>query len=91
MNSFYFFEAEANYKDEILESFNKKSFKGQKIVTGEAEPHNGPGKKNKEKDFKKKDFNKKDFTKKDFKKKDFKKKDPKKKKKENPGKEKRRG
>ncbi|MCX6580096.1 MAG: DEAD/DEAH box helicase [Candidatus Aminicenantes bacterium] len=84
MNSFSFFEADANYKDEILEAFNKKSFKGQKIVTGEAEPHNGPGKKNKEKDFKKKDFNKKDF-----KKKDFKKKDPKKKKKENPANQKR--
>ncbi|MDQ1352532.1 MAG: ATP-dependent helicase DeaD [Acidobacteriota bacterium] len=78
MNSFSFFEADANYKDEILESFNKKSFKGQKIITGEAEPYNGPGKKNKEKDFKRNDTKRKDFKKK------------KKEKKQKPGKQKRR-
>ncbi|HLP58157.1 MAG TPA: DEAD/DEAH box helicase, partial [Candidatus Deferrimicrobium sp.] len=89
MNSFSFFEADANYKDEILKSFNKKLFKGQKIIAAEAEPYGGPGKKFKEKDSKKDDsFKKRDtfkikdskkedsFKKKDtFKKKDFKKDD----------------
>lgn len=84
MNSFSFFEADNNYKDEILKSFNKKLFKGQKIIAAEAEPYGGPGKKIKEKDsnkkdsFKKdskKDFAKKDFTKTDFTKTDFPKKE----------------
>ena len=60
MNSFSFFEADANYKDEILQSFNKKLFKGQKIIAAEAEPYNGPGKKNKENGTNKKGTFKKD-------------------------------
>lgn len=88
MHSFSFFEADSNYKDEILESFNKKSFKGQKVIAGEAEPYNGPGKKTKEKDHKKKDFQKKEFRKRDFQNKDSKKK---KEKKQKQGKQKRRG
>ncbi len=64
MNSFSFFEADANYKDEILKSFNKKSFKGQKIIAGEAEPYDGPGKKTKEKDSRRNDFKRKDSKKK---------------------------
>lgn len=84
MHSFSFFEADANYKDEILESFNKKSFKGQKIIAGEAEPYNGPGKKTKEKDSKRSDSKRNESKRKDSKKK-------KKEKKQKPGKQKRRG
>jgi ATP-dependent RNA helicase DeaD len=71
MHSFSFFEADVDYKDEILNSFNKKLFKGQKIIAAEAEPFNGPAKKFKENDSKKKEFSKKEFSKKDFSKKDF--------------------
>lgn len=39
MHSFAFFEADAEFKDTILNSFNKKKFKGQKIVVEEAEPY----------------------------------------------------
>jgi ATP-dependent RNA helicase DeaD len=52
MHSFSFFEADANYKDDILKAFNRKKFKGHKIIAEEAEPFNG--KKSKEKDHKKK-------------------------------------
>jgi ATP-dependent RNA helicase DeaD len=52
MHSFSFFEADANYKDNILKAFNQKKFMGQKIIAEEADPYNG--KKNKEKDYKKK-------------------------------------
>jgi ATP-dependent RNA helicase DeaD len=52
MHSFSFFEADANYKDDILKAFNQKKFKGYKIIAEEAEPYNGRGKK--EKDYKKK-------------------------------------
>jgi len=38
MHSFSFFDAEAYYKDTILKAFNKKSFKGHKIIVQEAEP-----------------------------------------------------
>jgi len=38
MHSFSFFEADSNYKDNILKAFNQKKFKGQKIVAEEAEP-----------------------------------------------------
>jgi ATP-dependent RNA helicase DeaD len=37
-HSFTFFEADAEFKDTILRSFNKKKFKGQKMVVEEAEP-----------------------------------------------------
>jgi ATP-dependent RNA helicase DeaD len=50
MHSFSFFEADANYKDNILKDFNQKKFKGHKIIADEAEPYNG--KKSKEKDYK---------------------------------------
>ena len=52
MHSFSFFEADANYKYDILRAFNRKKFKGHKIIAEEAEPYNG--KKSKEKDYKKK-------------------------------------
>jgi len=86
MHSFSFFEAEARYKDEILRSFNKKSFKGQQIITEESAPDRSP--KGKDRDYKKgKDFKKgKGFKAKDFKDRDFKDKDFKKKKKKKQGK-----
>lgn len=37
MNSFSFFEADSEYKDTILKSFNRKRFKGQPIIAQEAE------------------------------------------------------
>ena len=52
MHSFSFFEADANYKDNILKAFNQKKFKGYKIIAEEAEPYNGGEKK--DKDYKKK-------------------------------------
>ena len=54
MHSFSFFEADANYKDDILRAFNQKKFKGHKIIAEEAEPHNGRGKKEKDYKMKKK-------------------------------------
>jgi ATP-dependent RNA helicase DeaD len=54
MHSFSFFDAEAYYKDTILKAFNKKSFKGHKIIVQEAEGTPYPGKKTKEKDKKQK-------------------------------------
>jgi len=54
MNSFSFFEADADYKDDILQSFNKKKFKGQKIACDEAVPSGTDGKKTWNKDFSKK-------------------------------------
>jgi ATP-dependent RNA helicase DeaD len=54
MHSFSFFEADANYKDEILKSFNSRSFNGRKMTSEEAEPHIGKGLKDKKgKDSKK--------------------------------------
>jgi len=53
MHSFSFFDAEAYYKDTILRAFNKKSFKGHKIILQEAGGTPYPGKKTKEKDKKK--------------------------------------
>jgi hypothetical protein len=52
MHSFSFFDAEAYYKDTILRAFNKKSFKGHKIIVQEAGGTPYPGKKTKEKDKK---------------------------------------
>jgi ATP-dependent RNA helicase DeaD len=49
MHSFSFFEADADYKDNILKAFNQKRFKGLKIFAEEAEPYDG--KKTKEKDY----------------------------------------
>ncbi len=55
MHSFSFFDAEAYYKDTILKAFNKKSFKGQKIIVQEAGENPYPaGKKPKEKKIKEK-------------------------------------
>jgi ATP-dependent RNA helicase DeaD len=61
MQSFSFFEADDDYKDLILKSFNKKKFKGQKIVVEVAEPSHqyddkkskgGGGYKGKSRDYK---------------------------------------
>jgi len=41
MQSFSFFEADASFKDDILTALNKKKFKGQTIITEEAEPFSG--------------------------------------------------
>ena len=43
MHSFSFFEADADYKDNILKTFNQKKFKGQKIIAEEAEPYQSYG------------------------------------------------
>jgi ATP-dependent RNA helicase DeaD len=42
MHSFSFFEADENYKDNILKAFNRKRFKGREIIVQEAEPFGGP-------------------------------------------------
>jgi len=56
MHSFSFFEVDANYKDNILKAFNRKKFKGHKIVVAEAEPYSGKKQKEKEKKKKRKKF-----------------------------------
>jgi ATP-dependent RNA helicase DeaD len=53
-HSFSFFEADANYKDNILKAFNQKTFKGRQIKTEEAEPEPYNEKKSSEKPRKKK-------------------------------------
>lgn len=54
MNSFSFFEADEDYKDDILSAFNKMKFKGQKIACDEAVPSKFDGKKTWDKDQPKK-------------------------------------
>ncbi|MCP5050198.1 MAG: DEAD/DEAH box helicase [bacterium] len=63
MHSFSFFEADANYKDDILKAFNKKTFNGRKMISEEAEPFSGKNVKEKDgKKKKKKKFGKSSFA-----------------------------
>jgi ATP-dependent RNA helicase DeaD len=41
MHSFSFFEADINFRDDILKGFTKKKFNGKKILVKEAEPYTG--------------------------------------------------
>ncbi|MGE5342236.1 MAG: DEAD/DEAH box helicase [Candidatus Omnitrophota bacterium] len=52
MHSFSFFEAESNHKDAIISGFEKKKFKGRRVVVQEADQSPSSSPRSKEKEYK---------------------------------------